>query len=148
LIKFFLIIFFFLSSIVYSKAPFNEKNIKFIFELEEKKIYVVYSERSEIIFEFDEKNKQFKELNRIYWFEAFAENCKTSTGKVQKNVILGRLQMISMNKGVANGIYESELLSFNLYQKENFHKSNLGKFNSVDDFENSCKILEPIFNNR
>jgi len=141
--KFFFIIIslFFFQNISYANVPFDKKNIKFIYQLKDKKIYVVKTETLDLIYEFNENNKKYIEINKIYNFVGYAEKCKVDIiDKELTDVFLGQLKLIYLNAGT----YESKLLLFKMTEKKLTLQNSIGAFKSVSEFNKSCKLYNNI----
>lgn len=124
-----------------ANVPFNKKNIKFIYQLKNKKIYVVKTETLDLIYEFNENNKKYTEINKIYNFVGYAEKCKVDiVDKELTDVFLGQLKLIYLNTGT----YEFKLLLFKMTEKRLTLENSIGAFKSVSEFNKSCKLYNNI----
>lgn len=139
---FFVIIFlYFFQNISSANLPFDKKNIKFTYQVKDKKIYVVKTETLDLIYEFNEKNKKYTEINKIYNFVGYAEKCKVDIiDKELTDVFLGQLKLIYLNTGT----YESKLLLFKMTEKKLTLENSIGAFKSVSEFNKSCKLYKNI----
>ena len=141
--RFFFIIIslFFFQNISSANVPFDKKNIKFIYQLKDKKIYVVKTETLDLIYEFNENNKKYTKINKIYNFVGYAEKCKADIiNKELTDVFLGQLKLIYLNAGT----YESKLLLFKMTEKRLTLENSIGAFKSVSEFNKSCKLYNNI----
>ena len=147
MIKIFLIILslLFFQNISSANVPFDKKNIKFIYQLKDKKIYVVKTETLDLIYEFNENNKKYTVINKIYNFVGYAEKCKVDIiDKELTDVFLGQLKLIYLNAGT----YESKLLLFKMTEKRLTFENSLGAFKSFSEFNKSCKLYKSINDKR
>lgn len=139
---FFIIVFLcFFQNSALTNAPFDKKNIKFIYQLKDKKIYVVETETLDLIYEFNEKNKRYNKINKIYNFVGFAEKCRVVTiDKELTDVFAGTLRLYYLDTGG----YESELLLFKINQKKLTQDNSIGAFSSVNEFKQQCKLYKSL----
>ena len=145
--RFFFIIIslFFFQNISSANLPFDKKNIKFIYQLKDKKIYVVKTETLDLIYEFNENNKKYTEINKIYNFVGYAEKCKADIiNKELTDVFLGQLKLIYLNAGT----YESKLLLFKMTEKRLTLENSVGAFKSISEFNKTCKLYKNINDKR
>ena len=145
--RFFFIIIslFFFQNISSANLPFDKKNIKFIYQLKDKKIYVVKTETLDLIYEFNENNKKYTEINKIYNFVGYAEKCKADIiNKELTDVFLGQLKLIYLNAGT----YEYKLLLFKMTEKRLTLENSVGAFKSISEFNKTCKLYKNINDKR
>ena len=126
----------------YSNIPFYNKDVEFIFDLDnEKKIFIIRQGNLNSIFEYDIKSKKFKYTNTIDTFVGLVKECTIETSDYKfKNSVAGYIK----NYYLSTGSYYSELLLFPLGTKRFSYENSLGAFPSYLELKKNCQLYKNL----